>query len=710
MRLLEKNPGPEYAGSLVACPISPPSLSERRVKLSTSRPEPYNREQRALIPLPARKAPMQTDILLATVARNADIFRRYNRHRIDYLREYLSERKRNIFDLLPVLLHEDSHVLPGNRPFEVVPAGITCFEYTPQLKALVMGHFPAFEIRSKAKPKLPIVFLAVMGSAGSIAFNETSDLDFWVGMETARVSLDEMDLLQQKLRTIEQWAMERAGLEIHFFVTDINSIRREQYGELDKESCGSALGKLLKDEFYRTGIFLQGKIPWYWLMPAGIPDSAYDKNITTLRFHNAFEHEQYIDLGNVSTINQSEFVGAVVWHLLKGLRSPFKSVLKMALLDMYSHNEVSEPPLCEQFKKSLQSSSPVDMADPYLFMLETLREFYTNLGNAENRRLMEESFIIRNLLPSVGIAAREHKARTQFFIHTAQRWGWDAKQIHRAANVYDWHIYEREDFQKRIVDFLLNTYKAVRERTLHVQALISDRDLTVAGKKLLSVFEHKHNKIPFELELFPLRHIISIELKEETDHGIACGWSIMLRMSGITSTENQIVRYHTDPMVALAWCCLNKFYTGSQQIRIKGRSKLTANEAINLIKSITPFFRFDQDNEVSVADVLGANHVTQLYIIPNGDDPEWAHGIKSLFVLYKTATGELLYNHTSGEKCLHWLAREILFKQIGAEHLKQLYWQVHVSKGQTGTSRRISNKISAYVKEVIARMNWPAGP
>ena len=112
-------------------------------------------------------------------------------------------------------------------------------------------------MQREAKRRLPISFLALMGSIGTVAFTEESDMDFWVGID---VQSDDVDLfsLEDRFRNIEQWAYDTARLETHFFIADLNKIRCDDYGSLSEESCGSTLGKLLKDEFYRTAIILEG--------------------------------------------------------------------------------------------------------------------------------------------------------------------------------------------------------------------------------------------------------------------------------------------------------------------------------------------------------------------------------------------------------------------------------------------------------------------
>lgn len=155
------------------------------------------------------------------LVKNSRIYDRYNRSKIDYLRSYIPEKKREVFELIPFLLHEENPGLSEDGYDGCQLAGISCFSYTPELKKLIKKYFPRFAMQREAKRRLPISFLALMGSIGTVAFTEESDMDFWVGID---VQSDDVDLfsLEDRFRNIEKWAYDTARLETHFFIADLN--------------------------------------------------------------------------------------------------------------------------------------------------------------------------------------------------------------------------------------------------------------------------------------------------------------------------------------------------------------------------------------------------------------------------------------------------------------------------------------------------------
>jgi adenylate cyclase class 1 len=637
-----------------------------------------------------------------TYTRNGTIFSRHNLRRIEYLRSLLSDKKRDVFDLIPFLLHEGAAGLPGGIECDCPISGITCFSYTPRLRELVKKYFPGFVDSKKAKARLPVVFLALMGSAGTIAFTKESDLDYWVGIEVENNSPDFSALIHEKFKNIEQWAADTADLEVHFFLADLTRIRAEDYGELNKESCGSALGKLLKDEFYRTAMFLQGRIPFYLLMPFGTPDAKYRETILRLCTTAAFPRDSYVDIGNVSRINQAEYFGAALWQLLKGLRSPFKSALKMALLDKYSTEGRNVMPLCEAYKKTLVEKDGRDFVDPYLFMIEELRAFYSAQKLVPVRQLLEECFLIRSLL--VEGEAAENRERIEFFNTIGRHWGWSAENVQLFAGFREWDHVKVEELNKKIINFLLEVYKRIRTKTKEAGVRISDRDMTVVGKKLQGFLGKRAGKVQYEFSLFQARDIALIEFVESRVAGAPHTWDVKVRIRGTTSVGGyQIQRTVENPLVGCAWCALNHFYHGRQQLSFRGHTTLTTREAINLISAIDNFFPDDTPETLAIDDLLGEQYVTHLYIIPNAEIEDCKNALKSVFVFCRNTLGELSWDFHPGNDCQQWLTQKLLLDSVGRWRLRTLKWTVHVTKEVISPTRRIGENLSRYIKDFIAQ-------
>ena len=63
------------------------------------------------------------------------------------------------------------------------------------------------------------------------------------------------------------WALVRFKIHVTFFLMDIFKARDNDFGGSTHESSGSAMARLLKEEFYRTMIHVAGRLPLWTALP-----------------------------------------------------------------------------------------------------------------------------------------------------------------------------------------------------------------------------------------------------------------------------------------------------------------------------------------------------------------------------------------------------------------------------------------------------------
>ena len=94
-----------------------------------------------------------------------------------------------------------------------------------------------------------------MGSLGTVAQAEQSDMDLWVCHDP---ELDPRALaeLRRKCDLLEAWAATQ-GAEVHCFLIDpARYTQGDREAQLTSDDCGTTQHYLLLDEFYRTAIWL----------------------------------------------------------------------------------------------------------------------------------------------------------------------------------------------------------------------------------------------------------------------------------------------------------------------------------------------------------------------------------------------------------------------------------------------------------------------
>src|SRR5690606_28163451 len=145
-------------------------------------------------------------------------------------------------------------------------------------------------------------------------------------------------------------------LEVHFFLMEGDKFRVGERAGVSTEDCGSSQHYLLLDEFYRTGLWLAGRTPIWWLIPPG-DEAQYDHYADTLRHKRFVKGGDTVDFGGVAQIPAGEFIGAGVWQLTKAIDSPYKSVIKLLLTEVYASEHPRIEPLSTTFKRTIYADA-----------------------------------------------------------------------------------------------------------------------------------------------------------------------------------------------------------------------------------------------------------------------------------------------------------------------------------------------------------------
>lgn len=415
-----------------------------------------------------------------------------NEKRLERTRAALVERQQHFLTLLPLLFHINHPILPGYIS-QKTPCGI--YHYTPstevwqQAKALSRSVQPVKDLRDQ-RPDLDALF--VMGSMGTIAHSDTSDLDIWI-CHQPHLDGEALAELHKKCDLLSAWAARQLHLEVHFFLMTENSFKSGETASLSQENSGSAQHVLLLDEFYRTAIWLAGKVPLWWFVPAGreADYEAFAHRLLTLRFINP---DEVIDFGGVARIPDNEFVGAGIWHLYKAIDAPYKSVLKLLLLESYVSAR-EQPPLAVTFKRAVYQAAPdADALDPYVMIYRHLENYLQN--NQVRLQLARRCFYAKVNKPLTRPVSCNSWQR-RLLLQLVQQWQWQKHQLFVLDSREQWKAGEVLHERSLLVNELAHSYRLISgiSKNTSLQAAISHDELAVLGRKLHAAFERKAGKI-----------------------------------------------------------------------------------------------------------------------------------------------------------------------------------------------------------------------
>lgn len=420
-----------------------------------------------------------------------------NAGRLERARQLLSTRQQRVLQVLPLLFHVNHPGLPGYVSTGA-PAGLTGYEPSPA--ALNEARQLARSFRYWTLPhqqSAPLHGLFLMGSLGTLAQTDQSDMDVWLCHDP---SLDEeaLELLRRKARAVEHWAASQ-GAELHVFLVDparFASGRRD--AELTGEDCGSSQHFLLLDEFFRTALWLGGRTPTWWLVPAE-EEPRYPQYVAALRSRGLLLPEQELDFGYLGTLPAHEYLGAGMWQLYKAMQSPYKSMLKLLLNEAYASSHPGGECLALQFKRDvLAGVTELDDLDPYIRLYQRLESFLCSRGDEARLELVRRCLYLKSDRPlSRPPSAHGRTWQRQLLQQLCASWGWDERRLALLDSRPRWKLRQVESELRLLVAALLRSYVNLKQFAEQQQALsaLSERDMLVLGRRLSVLFARSAAKI-----------------------------------------------------------------------------------------------------------------------------------------------------------------------------------------------------------------------
>lgn len=419
-----------------------------------------------------------------------------NDGRLARLRQGLQPKQQQCFDLLPLLFHLNQESLPGFMPDTTVPYGLSNY-YPDEIVFRQAYHLTRGKVPHRVthhKPQLAALYL--MGSSGSIGQSSASDLDIWV-CHYSDLSESDIQALAEKAERITQWAND-FNLEVHFFIMDAHNFRGTEQPSLTGENSGSAQQVLLLDEFYRTAQVLAGNPPVWWFIPT-CTETEYQATLSTYYSENLISQSHCTNFGGITTLSPGEFIGAGMWQIYKAIDSPYKSILKLILLEIYAREFPNIDSLAHRYKNSIYDMHlSLDDLDPYVMLYRRIEQYLLDRGDVQRLDLIRRCFYLKVGI-KVSKTVRHSTWRRDLMTQLVQSWGWTNDTISHLDNFKLWSVDEVMEQQRLLVNELNHSFRFFTEFNAdhHSAHMISQRDLLVLSRKLHTAFDRRPGKIDF---------------------------------------------------------------------------------------------------------------------------------------------------------------------------------------------------------------------
>lgn len=604
-------------------------------------------------------------------------FVRQNKYSLLTAFDIFKQRQADLFQIIPCLLHENM-ALPGSKKEldPSTPCGI--FDYHPDPETLeTISKYARGKKYEPAKIQSPAIEgLFTIGSIGSVAQANDSDIDYWVCIHEDRFLPHEILLLEKKLRTIEEYSMEEFHTQVTFFLVDIVKARNNDFGYSTLESSGSAQAMLLKEEFYRAMIHVAGKLPLWAVLPTAISKAYYQPVLNMIS--GLPDYFRYIDLGDIHAIPAGEFFGASIWQMFKGLKSPFKSILKMALLEKYICEHGEKPLLCNIYKDGWMNSGGnlwLFQNDPYYIMVDHLFTYFEAAKDTEAQSLLLTCFFLK-----LGISGSGEMDNTVFGLRKIlldeciKKWNWSREKMFKAGNYSSWPYKNIAGLSGILESYMIKKYRFLSKTLENFpdrQTMISDEDRTVLGRKVYSELSKKPDKISKLLLVCKSDlHINSLHLRYARTKEGNPFWELINKNSKMPEGEEILMTAGTIEEIG-AWLIVNQVYHDAMAVSlIPNPIPVSTDDIRRLFKTIHEFFQPLIRKTVSFDHLLKKEALAGLLICANLYAQSQQRDVAHYSLLMMNTWGEMFQKTVIPEKGLPYgedLKRSVLRQLALAE-------------------------------------------
>ncbi|MGH8333632.1 MAG: class I adenylate cyclase, partial [Pseudomonas fluorescens] len=385
---------------------------------------------------------------------------------------------------------------------------------------------------------------------------------------------------------------------------------------------------LLLDEFYRTAIWLAGRTPIWWLVPV-YEEASYDRYTHTLMSKRFIRADETLDLGHLAYIPPGEFIGAGLWQLFKGIESPYKSVLKLLLIEVYASEHPKVHCLSLRFKQAVFANRlDLDELDPYVVVYRRIEEYLTARVEPERLELVRRALYLKVNRKLTGSNSRTQSWQRSLLKRLAHEWQWDHRQLALLDSRSQWKVRQVGSERRALVNELNYSYRFLTQfaRNEQTVSLINKRDLNVLGRRLYAAFERKADKVEFinpgiapdlAEDTLTLVHAPNKKESGQTQWGLYNGSLTALEWEHFAP-----IKRSRQLLELLTWCHRNGVIDSSTRLALHpGSSDLSEFELFNLLGSLQQSIALPLTT-VAEEPLLRASVPSEVLILVNvGVDP-----------------------------------------------------------------------------------------
>jgi len=585
------------------------------------------------------------------IEENYNSFLKFNQLKLDRFQQlFASTNIKRVINSIPAILSMNDRKIPGYID-DKCPFGVSGYSPDSEVVRYIKSRFGIDYAAPAAKNFIEM--LAVMGSVGTIAYTKKSDFDYWACIDKNKTDDKGLILFKKKIEAVQKWAEKEAGVEVHIFVNDVNNLKLNIFAEDDDEGFGSTVGAVLKDEFFRSSIIVAGKIPFWWAVPKFVTDDEYDKIFDHISEDD--RENKFVDIGNLYKISKEDFLGAALFQLIKAIGNPFKSILKIGILERYLFSDENTLLLSQRVKTSIiRGEITSTILDSYLLMFNEVYKYYDEVLTDKSLLIILRQNLYLKIDPQLSkyLALKDKKNlpyKVVVMFKVTHDWGWGIDELRDLDDFESWDYNRIIQFWNYIKKFMLLSYQKISRQmpTMNLQNKISESDFKLLSSKLKANFSIEPDKIENFITFKDTPNEPYLYIEPDTRSVKANGWRVYkkIRIDNSKNEREVAIKSEDDLVKLLAWCSINQVYepTFSRLYIDSGYNHISKSLITDLLNKIFEMFNSEKVH-LGNKFYLQNPRTYKNMIIMNFSDSK-ASNIASFYHLYMNTWGETFLKH-----------------------------------------------------------------
>ena len=478
-------------------------------------------------------------------------FETLNRLRIERLSTLLPSKTYFFIDALPLLFQLNTESLPGFIDNKSTPVGIT--DYQPDkvniesAKALYSPF--QYSQRSIHNPAIQGVYL--ISKHDLFNYHPDDPFELWL-IYSPSLSDDEINLLQQKLDAVCEWANLSLNFKLHACLLSEDTLSEKI------KTADLAL-------FYRNSLHFAGRTP-SWQLTSLEPSN------------NVHKKKAPLDFGILPSLSPNILIDATCEALSQVLDKGLERVLDL----VYVFVQITQYPNVTWLSDLIQETINNEITESLLSDGNTLKlQFITDHAAKNNVLLAQQSFYLRACEPlSKTINNPITPWRRTFIKQQVTDWQWSDEQIkQRDQFVSHSHYRQSNEDSQRVNALIKETMHAL---TSFIKTHNATVDIAYLEKKFKQYFEFEENIIP----LLPTSFIpknTEEELYLSRDN-INSDWLVNDKLVRLSASP---LYQHPSLVNVLAWAVNNHVLSENTRLQVTDKTqRINISLVQDLIKQL----------------------------------------------------------------------------------------------------------------------------